>query len=143
MLRNALILLVSVCGLEARPAAQVRLGVNLGNHVVTASLGSRVHITGSPRRVFNTSHTARGHVHRASRPAPVLRPRVRSGYYKTVNTRVWTKGYYKTVYVPAEYGWSYDDCGHSVRVLLHAAYTRRVLVPGCWKYVTRRVWVGR
>ncbi len=63
------------------------------------------------------------------------------GFYKIESYPVVRRGFYKNVHVPARYETRYDSCGNPFTVLIEAACTRRVYVPGRTVYERRRVWV--
>lgn len=79
--------------------------------------------------------------------APSVRWRVANesdcdtGHYRTVTRRVWVEGHRRTVWIPAEFAWSYDSCGRRVRVCVRPGRYETVCEPGRYEYRTERVWV--
>lgn len=134
MLRITLLVMVALCGLEARSSAQVHVGFQSGNrafaHAQVGPLSVRV---GSPFR-----DRYRGVVPtRGIRAATCLpSPRAR---YEWVRKRVWVPGYHERVRFPAVYEDRYDDCGRRVRVLVREAHYERVWREGYWTYERHRV----
>jgi len=123
MMRIAVFLIVTLCGLEARSPAQVHLGVSLGERVAA-------HVAIGPVSVHVGSRyrdRSRHHLRRSC---------ARSTW---VTQRVWVPARYDEVYSPAEYRSAYDSCGRSVQILVRPAHYERVSRPGYWKYERRRV----
>lgn len=133
MIKTTILTAVAFLGLTAAPAAQVRVSASVGEHVrVGARIGDvaisyeRNYPDGrSGRRTFSRRGRGAGHS---------------TGYWRTIRERVCVPGYFETVFVPAEYGWRYDDCGRRYRCIVRPACERQVWHPERWEWRTRRVW---
>jgi hypothetical protein len=129
MFRTVSIVLV-LMGLVPTAASQISIGARVSRHV---SVGATFGRGGVGIGVSLDSHRHRGH------RAPVVHHR--HGHYKHVSERVFVPGCSRQVWVPAQYGWVVDSCGHRRWGVVCAGYYRTVQEPGCWQTVTRRVWV--
>ncbi len=138
MFRNSLLVL-ALLGLVPAATAQIQIGARIGRHVsVGATVGSHgvgVRVSATPSR---GAHRYDSHRHGSHRPAPVHHQR---GHFQTVTERVWVPGCSRQVWVPAQYGWIVDSCGHRRWGVICAGHYQTVQEPGYWKTVTRRVWV--
>ncbi|MCR9247793.1 MAG: hypothetical protein NXI31_22425 [bacterium] len=105
-------------------------------------VGSRV-----SSRVGVGNRFGRGHVRGGVFVDPICEPvrRVhRHGYWRTVCERVLVEpGRWHRQYVPAVYGWLYDDCGHRYWGIVTPACYERVWCPPRYENRNRRIWVGR
>ena len=79
-------------------------------------------------------HRSRRHCH--GRACGAVR---HAGRYNLVRNRVWRRGHYNRVRVPARYETRYR-CGRPYRYCVQRAGYRRVHVAGHWDYENRRVW---
>ncbi|MEM7202358.1 MAG: hypothetical protein AAF628_18955 [Planctomycetota bacterium] len=128
MFRSVLLIVVSLCGLQAPAPAQLQVGARLGRHVsVHAEIGPRVVVTGRYER--GAYDVPRG-------------PRSTRGDWarrRVVYERVWVPGYWDTIQVPPVYETRCDRFGRSYQVLVREGYCDRVWRQGYYKRVPRRV----
>jgi hypothetical protein len=89
--------------------------------------------------IGNAHHTAARYASRYSR-RPVRRP---SGYYKTIQEKVWVPPRNSKVWVAAHYERWQDSCGTPRSRLVRPGYYKVVCQPGYYTYRDRRVWVPR
>lgn len=127
MLRNLLLLIVSLGGLHARAPAQLHLGVNLGGRV-------SVHATDLVPHLQRSGVPRRGSIGvGCCAPTPP---------YRSATHRVWVSGWWESVRVAAVYEWRYDACGRAYQVMVCPAHFRRVWHPGQWRCEERPQLVG-
>jgi hypothetical protein len=136
MFKTTILTAVAFLGLTTALDAQVRVSASIGRNVrIGAQVGDvavtyqRDYSRGRPgQRTFERRDYDSGH---------------RAGYWRTVRERVCVPGYYEDVYVPAEYGWRYDDCGRRYRCIVRPACVQQVWHPERWEWRSRRVgWGG-
>ena len=131
MLRMVLLLMITVCGLEARSPAQVHFGVRLGERVAVRAGAGPISVHYGSRNRDVSYHSGR---RVSTRRYASRRPQ-----YRWVTERVWIPGCYEDVYVPARYETVRDACGRLRTVLVEPACYQKVWREGYWKYERRRV----
>jgi len=124
MFKTTVILLVSLCGLQARAPAQLQVGLNIGKCVSTqAIVRPQPCSTGSAYRVFSNCDVAHRGVH---------------GHARWVTRKVWVPGRFERVRVPPVYRTVRLGCYRTARVLVRPASYRNVYRAGYWKQVRER-----
>ena len=142
MFKSALITGVALLGLAISAEAQVRVRANSPQARVSASTSSNRGQVSGPRRNRAQNRApvrTRGQTRAPARTRAYTRVPTRArARYAPVRERVWYSGYWESVYVPARYGWVYDDCGYRIWGVISYSHYKRVWRPGHHGYVTTR-----